>query len=96
LGFYQRRIQVSRSHIPSSRKRRKSLPTTLKTLRDHIKLKRFENGLRLRELTEKLGVMASLVQLRENDNCPPDERQYKTLESLLKLRAGVEVRKPNR
>jgi ribosome-binding protein aMBF1 (putative translation factor) len=63
LGFTQRQIRVSRSHIPTYRNPRKLFPTTLKTPGDHIKAKRFEKGLLQSELAEKLGVSVRLVKL---------------------------------
>ncbi len=82
-GFALRKIQASRSCIPSNRRPRKSMPTTLKTLGDHIQVRRFEEGLLQSELAEKMGVTTSLIQLWENDDCLPDERQFKMLVSLL-------------
>ncbi len=70
------------------------MPTTLKTLGDHIQVRRFEEGLLQSELAEKMGVTTSLIQLWENDDCLPDERQFKMLVSLLAPQAEAEIREP--
>jgi len=36
-----------------------------------------------------------VIQLWKNDDCLSDERKDKTLESLLNLQVGFEMRKPN-
>jgi len=92
LAFAQRRIQASRSHIPASRKPRKAFPASLKTLGDCIYAARFEMGLNQTELAELMGVTVSMIRLWEKNGSRPDEHQYRTLESLLNLRAGSEMR----
>jgi len=95
LGFAQRKIQASRGHIPAYRRPKKAFPATLKTLGDRIYAARFEKGHSQTELAEWMGVTVSMIRLWEKNGSRPDERQYRTLESLLNLRTGIEMRKPN-
>jgi hypothetical protein len=41
----QRQIRVSRTHIPTNRQHRKPLPSTIQTLGDHVRAKRYDKGL---------------------------------------------------
>src|ERR1043166_2390071 len=45
LGFAQRKIRASRTHIPPKRRGRKAFPTTLKSFGDRLRLKRLEMSL---------------------------------------------------
>jgi len=49
-------------------------------------------GLNQIELAELMGVTVSMIRLWEKNGSRPDEHQYRTLESLLNLRAGSEMR----
>ena len=82
LGFAQRRIQASCSHIPAHRRPQKSFPSALKTLGDRIHAARFEKGLNQTDLAERVGVTVSMIRLWEKNGSRPGERQYRTLESL--------------
>jgi hypothetical protein len=45
LASAQRKIRVSRAHIPPNRQRRKPIPTAIQTPGDYIQAKRYEKGL---------------------------------------------------
>jgi ribosome-binding protein aMBF1 (putative translation factor) len=85
LGFAQRKIHASRSHIPTNRKPKKAVPTTVKTLGDYIQTMRFKKGLHQCQLAEALGVPASLIALWEKDRQAPTEDQWTRLAPLLNL-----------
>jgi len=95
LGITQRKIRISRSHIPPNRSPRKAFPATLKTLGDRIKAWRFETDALQSEVAEKLGVSTSLIQSWENDEYLPDEPQRQILERLMNLEVGIGMQKPN-
>ena len=61
---------------------------TVKTLGDHIHLKRLEKGFYAKELAENWGVVKSTIGLWERDVELPNEREWQSLESLL----GVDSR----
>jgi ribosome-binding protein aMBF1 (putative translation factor) len=94
LGITQRTIRASRSHIPSNRRAWKAFPTTLKTLGDCIKAKRFEKGLLQRELAEKLGVSKLRVKLWEHDQRVPNEAQRQALSDILSLSGELQFVNP--
>jgi DNA-binding transcriptional regulator YiaG len=85
LGFAQRKIHAARSHIPTNRKLKKAIPTTIKTLGDHIQFKRFQEGLHMRQLAEALGVPAYLVASWEKDRRVPTADHWTRLARLLNL-----------
>ncbi len=89
LGCAQRQIRASRSHLPVNRKPVKTFPTALKTLGDHIHAKRFEKGLQLGKLAEKLAIPASSVRRWETDLEKPSEAQWQTLVVVLGLRQDL-------
>jgi len=83
LGFAQRSVRTSRSHIPVDRRQTKPYPTTPKTLGDHIKAKRFEKELSQAELAGMLGVRKPVIQLWEHDRRVPTVTEQKRLVELL-------------
>jgi ribosome-binding protein aMBF1 (putative translation factor) len=85
LGFAQRKIHASRSHIPTNRKPKKPVPTTIKTLGDYIQTKRFEKGLHQSQLAEALGVPQALIALWEKDRQAPTAEQWTRLAPMLNL-----------
>lgn len=87
LGITQRIIRASRRHIPVRRHIFKCIPTQLKTLGDHIRLKRLEAGFTKREVTKNLQIPMKLLSAWEHDICPPSEQEWAGLVSLLGLDA---------
>jgi DNA-binding transcriptional regulator YiaG len=85
LGIAQRTIHVSRSHIATRRHARKAFPTTLKTLGDHIHAARFEKGLLLSQMAEKLGVPYEFVTRWEQDLEKPSITEWENISRLLGL-----------
>jgi ribosome-binding protein aMBF1 (putative translation factor) len=94
LGITQRTIRASRSHIPANRRTWKAFPTTVKTLGDHIKAKRFEKGLHQRELAEKLSVSKLRVKLWEHDQRMPSEAQWQVLSNILGFSSELQFVNP--
>jgi ribosome-binding protein aMBF1 (putative translation factor) len=82
LANSQRSICISRKHISTNRSPRKAFPRIVKTLGDHIQVKRVEKGFKLNELAKKMGVTKSVVVFWESDEKLPNEREWQLLESL--------------
>ena len=74
---------MRRSQVSSHRRRRKSLPTIIKTVGDRIQVRRFEKGLLQSEVAAKLGVPISLVQAWEEDVQEPNQDEWKGLSDVL-------------
>lgn len=89
MGIGQRSIRTSRAHISTERINKKVFPATLKTLGDHIRLKRFEKGLLQAEMAAKLGVSSQLVQQWEMDRRTPMDDQWLALVNMLGLDVGL-------
>jgi DNA-binding transcriptional regulator YiaG len=89
LAIAHRKIKASRSHIGTNRSHKKAIPTTPKTLGDHILLKRFEKGLSQRQLAHLLEVPTSQVIRWENDARLPTEPEWRALAVALSLESGL-------
>jgi DNA-binding transcriptional regulator YiaG len=85
LGIAQRKITVSRGHIPTNRHPRKALPKAPKTLGDHIQVKRFEKGLTRSKLARMLEVPRELVTNWEHDLGRPTAGEWQALADVLCL-----------
>jgi len=83
LGIAQRQIRVSRAHISTDRYRRKSLPTSIKTLGDLIQIKRFEKRLTLWQVAQRMGIPTAQVRAWERDDDKPNEQQTEQLAKFL-------------
>jgi ribosome-binding protein aMBF1 (putative translation factor) len=83
LGIAHRTICLSRSHISVERIPRKAFPIALKTLGDHIQLKRLEKGLAQEELAKRLKINVPLISKWGRNLAKPDAAQWTTLSSLL-------------
>jgi ribosome-binding protein aMBF1 (putative translation factor) len=95
LAFAQRQIRISRAHIPLNRRRRKHIPTVIKTLGDYIQAKRYENGLHPYQVAGKMGIETALVLAWESGTRTPDEKQWQMLSDLLSFDSGVDLPKPH-
>jgi hypothetical protein len=95
LAITQRTIHISRRHIAIIRLPRKSVPTTPKTLGDHIHLKRYEKRLLLSQVAEYMGVTTTAVKSFESDVEIPNEREWQSLQTILGLDPRLEPTKPN-
>ena len=87
LGFAQRRIHASCSHISAHRRGRKPFPTTLKSFGDRLRTKRLEIGLTQQQLAERLEVSKFQVGLWERGHRQPTDCQWQKLECDLALPA---------
>ena len=96
LASAQRKIRVSRAHIPPNRQRRKPIPTAIQTPGDYIQAKRYEKGLHPYQVAGKMGIAASLVSAWERGTSTPDEKQWQMLSNLLSFDSGVDLPKPHR
>jgi len=83
LGIAQWTIRVSRANIPTSRKPRKSLPTSIQTLGDFIQVKRYEKKLTLGQLAQKMGIATATVRDWEEGVNQPDSKQMALLTKYL-------------
>ena len=95
LASAQRKIRVSRAHIPPNRQRRKPIPTAIQTPGDYIQAKRYEKGLHPYQVAGKMGIAASLVSAWERGTSTPDEKQWQMLSNLLSFDSGVDLPKPH-
>ena len=95
MAIAERTIHISRIHIPAKRYPRKSVPTTPKTLGDHIRLKRYEKGLLLRQVAEMTGVTVTTLKSFESDATIPNDLQWQSLEKFLMLDPGLKPTKSN-
>lgn len=85
MGFAQRVIRTSRTHISTERRPRKAFPTTPKTFGEHLRIKRLEMGLTQGTLGEKLGVEKVEVGFWERDQMSPTEAQLSKLVGTLNM-----------
>jgi ribosome-binding protein aMBF1 (putative translation factor) len=85
LGIAHRTIRISRSHISINRRPRKVFPTTLETLGDRLQVARFEKGLLLSELAQKLQIPTVLVKRWEENLETPTKDQWEKVAYLLNL-----------
>ena len=88
MGIAHRTIRASRSHIPVNRKLCKSLPTSVKTLGDQIRLKRHEKNLTPSKAAQLLGIPLSLFNAWELDLATPSQTQWGGLAGFLGLDAA--------
>jgi ribosome-binding protein aMBF1 (putative translation factor) len=95
LGIARRKIIVSRRHIPTNRHPRKALPKALKTLGDHIQVKRFEKGLTRSRLARMLEVPPELVTNWERDLETPNDGEWQALAQTLSFETGFSSLRPN-
>jgi hypothetical protein len=95
LAFAQRTIHVSRRHIGTNRQPRKAVPTTPRTLGDHIYLKRYESRLKLTQVAAMAGVTVAVIKSFESDAELPNEREWRSLQKLLALDSRLKPTKPN-
>lgn len=95
LGIADRSINVSRGHILPNRKPRKSFPTIVKTLGDHLQVKRAEKGFSLAELAGKARVTKSTILRWEVDAEVPNDSQWQLLERVLNLDSIFRSTKPD-
>jgi ribosome-binding protein aMBF1 (putative translation factor) len=95
LAIAQRTIHVSRHHISTNRKPRKPVPTTLKTLGDHIHIKRYEKRLSLSQVADYVGVTMTVIKSFESDAELPNDSQLQSLQKLLGLDPRLKTTKPN-
>jgi len=91
LGIAQRQIRASRVHIPTDRYRRKSLPTSIKTLGDLIQIKRYEKRLTLWEVAQRMGIPTAQVRAWERDDDKPNEQQTDELAKTLGFKPAVDM-----
>jgi DNA-binding transcriptional regulator YiaG len=85
LACGQRKIHTSRSHISTNRVPRKAFPTSLKTLGDHIRLKRTEKGLSQWQLAQILHVPPRRLSEWEREVKTPSESEWLRLARALNL-----------
>ena len=85
LGFAQRVIKVSRSHIPMKPKHRKPCPTTVKTLGEKLRVRRLEMGLTQLEMAEKLGISKFKLGHWERGYAQPTEAQRLSLITISRI-----------
>jgi len=93
LAISERTIRASRRHIPAKRFPRKAFPLSLKTLGDHLHMKRLEKGFSAKELAQKVNVAKSMIGLWERDVELPKEREWQLLENLLDIDAHLKSMK---
>jgi ribosome-binding protein aMBF1 (putative translation factor) len=96
LAFAQRKIRVSRAHIPLNRHHRKQIPTVIKTTGDYIQAKRYEKGLHPYQIAGKMGIETAPISAWESGTRTPDEKQWQMLSDLLSFDSGVDLPKPHR
>jgi DNA-binding transcriptional regulator YiaG len=96
LAIEQRTTHTSRRHIPTNRIHRKAIPTTPKTLGDHIRIKRYEKRLTMSQAAVMAEVTLAALQSFEQDAELPNELQWQTLERLLGLDPRLKPTKSNR
>jgi ribosome-binding protein aMBF1 (putative translation factor) len=88
LGIAQRTIRLSRSHIPTNRRPRKSLPTSIQTLGDLIQVKRYEKKLTLWQLAQKMGITTASARAWNDGTGQPDIEQIALLRKHLGFALG--------
>ena len=94
LGFAQRKIHASHSHIAAHRRGRKPFPTTLKSFGDRLRAKRLEMGLTQQELAQKLEVSKFQIGLWERGLRKPTASESYRLECVLGASCGLLERNP--
>jgi len=87
LGIAHSIIRASRRHVPCRRKHGKSVPKTIKTRGDLIKVKRYEKGLLQSQLAAQLRVSPKVLQQWETDSRTPSAEQWQSLERYLQFDA---------
>ena len=85
LGFAQRVIHTSRSHIPTDRKGQTLVKTNPKTLGDRIKIARFVKGLNQPQLAKLLRVSVTTLIRWEHNQERPTADQFALLVRALDL-----------
>ncbi|MBI3879616.1 MAG: helix-turn-helix transcriptional regulator [Verrucomicrobia bacterium] len=96
MGFEHRSVCVKRDGVSPKRVPKKTFPTTVNTLVDHIHVKRVENGLLARELAERVGIPTSVIRLWERDIQKPSDTEWQSLTAILGLPPDVMGTKFNR
>jgi ribosome-binding protein aMBF1 (putative translation factor) len=87
LGIAHSTIRASRRHIRCRRKHGKSVPKTIKTIGDLIKVRRYEKGLLQSQLAAKLRISPKVLQQWETDSRTPSAEQWQSLERYLQFDA---------
>src|ERR1017187_406772 len=95
LAFTERTIHISRRHISTNRQPRKAVPTTPRTLGDHIHIKRYEKRLSLSQVALNMGLTTTAVKSFESDAELPNDLQWQSLQRLLGLDPRLKPTKPN-
>jgi hypothetical protein len=83
LGITQRTICVIHGLSGGRFSPRKLIPVNVKTLGDHLLLKRIAANLSQPEVAEKTGVVVRRVKAWEHDQIKPTESEWRILASVL-------------
>ncbi len=89
LAFAHRTVQVKFDHFKPRYSSRKAIPTVVKTLGDHILLKRIKANLSQPELALKSLVSVRKVKAWEYDQIAPNEAEWRVLSAILKLEPQI-------
>jgi len=85
LGIAQRSVTVKYDDSKEKYSRRKLIPVNVKTLGDHLLLKRIEANLTQPEVAQKAGVSVRTVRKWEYGFVCPTEHHWQVLKEILHL-----------
>jgi len=89
LGIAQRSVTVKYDDSKERYSRRKLIPVNVKTLGDHLLLKRIEANLNQKEVAQKLGVSVRTVRKWEYGIVCPTEHHWQVLKEILRLDSAL-------
>jgi len=96
LGIAQRTVEVIYGDFKQRFSRRKLIPTEVKTLGDHLLLKRIKTDLSQPELAIKGGFTVRKIKAWEHDQSIPTEAEWRVLAEIIGLDASMEPSGDNR
>src|ERR1700722_11777159 len=89
LGIAHRTVQVNFDHFKQRFSTRKLIPVNVKSLGDYLLLKRIQADLSQPELAVKSGVTVRKVKAWEHDQMVPNEAEWHSLVTILKLESRM-------
>jgi ribosome-binding protein aMBF1 (putative translation factor) len=96
LGIAQRTVEVFYGDFKQRFSTRKLIPTEVKTLGDHLLLKRIKADLSQAELGVKAGFSVRRIKVWEHDETVPTENEWQILAEILGLNASMRPNGDNR
>jgi len=86
-------VQVNFDHFKQRFSPRKLIPVNVKSLGDYLLLKRIQADLSQPELAVKSGVTVRKVKAWEHDQIVPNDAEWQSLTTILKLESRMPVAK---